>query len=86
MKLRPAFVCLDILLPDGDGVEILKKIMHLIPKTIVLMVTGQRDAKTIKECLSHGARGYILKPFNANTVLKVIKNSVERGTLAGQAV
>jgi len=78
LKLKPNIVCLDILMPDGSGVEVLKQILKELPKTIVLMVTGKRDADTVKECLASGAKGFIIKPFNAAIVLKVVKEAVLR--------
>jgi two-component system, chemotaxis family, chemotaxis protein CheY len=76
LKLKPHIICLDILLPDGNGVDMLKELTQKIPETIVLMVTGKRDAGTIKDCLQSGAKGFILKPFNAATVLQTLKNAV----------
>lgn len=78
LKLKPDVVCLDILMPDASGVDILKEISKELPKTVVLMVTGKRDADTVKECLASGAKGFIIKPFNAAVVLKVIKEAVQR--------
>jgi response regulator of citrate/malate metabolism len=37
-----------------------------------------RDADTIKSCLANGAAGFIIKPFNAGTVLKVLRDAVIR--------
>lgn len=78
LKIKPDIVCLDILMPDGSGIEVLKQVMAELPKTIVLMVTGKRDMETVKECLGSGAKGFILKPFNAGVVLKTVKEAVLR--------
>ncbi len=78
LKLKPDLVCLDILMPDGNGIDVLKQIMKDLPKAIVLMVTGKRDAETVKVCLENGAKGFIIKPFNAGIVLKVVKETALR--------
>jgi len=80
LKLKPDIVCLDILMPDGSGVDVLKQIVKDLPKTIVLMVTGKRDADTVRECLGSGAKGFIIKPFNAAIVLKVVKDAIFRAS------
>ena len=78
LKLRPDIICLDILMPDGSGIDVLKQIAKDLPKTVVLMVTGKRDVETVKECLANGAKGFIIKPFNAAIVLKVVRDAVLR--------
>jgi two-component system chemotaxis response regulator CheY len=78
LRLRPNVVCLDIMMPDGSGVDLLKEIKKEMPKTVVLMVTSQRDVDTVKECLANGATGFILKPFNAGIVTKTLKEAVIR--------
>ena len=78
LKNKPDIVCLDILMPDGSGIEVLKQVATELPKTIVLMVTGKHDVETVKECLENGAKGFIIKPFNASIVLKTVKDAVLR--------
>lgn len=81
LRLKPSVLFLDIQLPDGSGVEILKQVMADLPKTIVLMVTGMHDADTVKTCLGAGAKGFIIKPFNASIVLKTVKDALARAGL-----
>jgi two-component system chemotaxis response regulator CheY len=78
MKFKPDVMCLDILMPDGSGIDVLRQIMTELPKTVVLMVTGKRDVETVRECLSLGAKGFILKPFNAAVVLKTVGEAILR--------
>lgn len=78
VKNRPDIICLDINLPDGSGVEILKQLGKALPETVVLMVTGTRDAATVKECMENGAKGFLIKPLNATTVLKTINEVANR--------
>lgn len=78
IRLRPDIICLDIEMPDMSGIDILKEVLAKLPKTIVLMVTGKRDVSTVKQCLSLGAAGFILKPFTAITLSKTVRESVAR--------
>ena len=57
-------VLLDIKLPDGNGLEILKHILNLSPNMPVIIITGGNDIKVAEECLKMGAVDYITKPFD----------------------
>lgn len=78
VKLRPDIVCLDIVMPKGNGIDVLKQIRKELPQTVVLMVTGSSDSSTVKTALQSGASGYIIKPFNSATVLSMIAQAVEK--------
>ena len=77
-RCKPNLVFLDFQLPDGTGLEVLRTLKKAIPGLLVIMVTGEAGVETIKACLDSGANGYIIKPFTAATVSKVIANAVKR--------
>lgn len=78
MKLKPQVVCLDIVMPDISGIDVLKQLRNEFERMVVLMVSSERNVATIKQCLSLGASGFIIKPFNEATVLKSIRDAVLR--------
>jgi two-component system chemotaxis response regulator CheY len=78
LKLLPDVVLLDILMPDISGIEVLKQLKEAMPQVVVLMVTGERDTVTIRQCVAAGASGFIVKPFNAATVLKALADAAQR--------
>jgi len=55
---------LDIHLPDGDGLSILKKVHPIYPQLPIIMITGGSDMDVAEECLKSGAADYIAKPFD----------------------
>ena len=57
-------VLLDIMLPDGNGLDVLKNIQKIAPKVPVIIITGGHDSKTAEACLKAGAVDYITKPFD----------------------
>ncbi|HJV51795.1 MAG TPA: response regulator [Noviherbaspirillum sp.] len=77
-KLQPNIVCLDIVMPDLSGLEVLKRIKAQAPHTEVLMVTGNKDRDTVMEAIEHGACGYIVKPFNPETLLRTVEKAVAK--------
>lgn len=72
-KLKPDVVCLDILMPKISGLNVLKMVKSKLPRTAVLMITGQNEREVVQEALAHGASGFILKPFNTGTVLATME-------------
>ncbi len=61
MRLKPDVLMLDISMPDMTGTEALKVIAAKCPQTRVIMLTMHSDSLYIRECMSRGASGYILK-------------------------
>ena len=57
-------VLLDIMLPDGNGLDVLKQVKQINPLLPVVMITGGSDIKVAEECLANGAVDYITKPFD----------------------
>jgi YesN/AraC family two-component response regulator len=66
--LRPDIICLDIHLPDEDGLQILTQLKEILPRSQVIMVTAIRDRDTVQTAISSGACGFIVKPFTASTI------------------
>ena len=78
LKLRPDIVCLDVVMPDMDGLDVLVQIKQALPKTMVLMVSASNDAETVKNAITHGASGFIIKPFNTGTVLDTLEKNAAK--------
>ncbi len=58
---RVDLVLLDVRLPDGDGVELLRDVRSRFPKATVVLVSGKADLFTATGALVHGADGYLDK-------------------------
>lgn len=68
-RLKPDIVCLDVMMPEKNGLEALSEIKATRPETEVVMITGNADPGTVQEAILGGASGFIVKPFNAARVL-----------------
>ncbi|MBI1891339.1 MAG: response regulator transcription factor [Burkholderiales bacterium] len=77
-RLLPDIVCLDVVMNGIDGLEVLTQIKQTWPGTTVLMVTGSKDAETVKNAQQNGADGYIVKPFNPATLLAAVEQALIR--------
>jgi two-component system chemotaxis response regulator CheY len=69
---KPDLVCLDVLMPGMDGLAVLKTIREEHPDVKVVIVTGQATSETVSEARELGAKGFVVKPFNAAKVLATI--------------
>ena len=52
----------DIQLPDGDGVELLRKLHQLHPQLFVLVITAYATIENVREAFTAGAFDYLVKP------------------------
>lgn len=68
-RLKPDIICLDVIMPEKNGLEALGEIKVARPETEVVMITGNADPETVQESILNGAAGFIIKPFNAARVL-----------------
>ncbi|MEK9165478.1 MAG: response regulator [Patescibacteria group bacterium] len=74
--IKPDLILLDLLLPDMNGVQILKTIKedNNIKYIRVLLLTNLNEKDYINEALSLGAEGYLIKAhFTPNEVVDKIK-------------
>ncbi len=65
---------LDLRLPDGSGIEILKKLKEKNPKTEAVIITAFASSDTAVEAIKLGAYDYISKPFELNELRLIIRN------------
>ncbi|MCC6822747.1 MAG: response regulator transcription factor [Verrucomicrobiota bacterium] len=77
-KLRPAVVVMDIAMPRLNGFEATRQILRAIPATRVLMLSAHGDLAYIREAISAGAQGFLLKQASAHVVCAAIRE-VHRG-------
>ena len=68
---------LDLMMPDMDGISLLKKALAIDPNLVCIMMTGHGTVQTAVEAMKSGAFDYILKPFKLNTILTTLTRSLE---------
>lgn len=71
-RLKPDIVCLDVVMPEMDGLEALREIKSTRAETQVVMITGSPSANNVQEAMTLGANGFIVKPFNAAKILDTL--------------
>ena len=73
-KERPDLVIMDLLMPDSDGMEIIKKILETDPhaKTVICSTDKQRARQA--EAKEVGVLGFLTKPINAEKMVETLND------------
>jgi two-component system chemotaxis response regulator CheY len=74
---KPDIVLLDIIMPHMDGLELLKTIRdeHLVPDSVIVMLTNQSQSSDIERAKELKVDGYIVK---AATIPSEVLHEVEK--------
>ncbi|SFM15806.1 two-component system, chemotaxis family, response regulator CheY [Methanolobus profundi] len=71
-QVKPELVFMDIVMPNMEGIDALKKIMEMDPAAKVVMCSSIGQQSVVTDALKTGAQDFIVKPFDAAKVLEVI--------------
>jgi signal transduction histidine kinase len=75
-------VLLDVMLPDGKGIDLLAPIREKDPDLVCVIVTGYATVELATEAIKRGAYDFISKPFNADVLLMTVEQGLERRRLS----
>lgn len=68
---------IDIELPDMKGTELLLELKRKQPKMIKIIITGAPTLENAIKAVNKGATGYVLKPFNVEELLSIIRKLLD---------
>jgi len=80
-------VLLDVQLPDGDGVELLGRLLERDPHLPVILMTGGRDVERAMQAIAAGAFDWLPKPFEPAELERLVDRAqaARQATVAGAA-
>lgn len=73
----PELAVVDLRVPDGDGLEVLRALKRIDPTTIVVMLTGYGSIANALEAVRLGAAHYLTKPADVDELIAAFAR--ERG-------
>lgn len=84
LEEKPDLIILDILMPEMDGIEVLKKVKESDPQIGVIMLTAVNKVKTAVEAMKLGAIDYITKPFEVEEVRLIVQRIMDYQQLSDE--
>lgn len=78
-------VILDITLPDGNGLQLIKSIKEQSSETGIIIVSARNQVEQKVDGLERGADDYITKPFHLSELNARIKSLMRRGSKLGDS-
>lgn len=69
----PDFVTLDITMPHMNGLDALKGLLAAHPDARVVIVSAVGQKQIVFEALEAGAKDFVVKPFDAERVLRAVR-------------
>lgn len=66
-------VLMDIIMPEMDGIEAIKRIKKIDPKAQIIVCSAMGQQSIVMEAIHEGAIDFIVKPFNTGRVLEALE-------------
>jgi two-component system, OmpR family, response regulator len=77
-EFRPDAIVLDIMLPDFDGVEVMRRVRASLPDVCVLFLTAKDSVQDRVTGITAGGDDYVTKPFSLEEVLARLRGLLRR--------
>ncbi|MFH0952996.1 MAG: sigma-54 dependent transcriptional regulator [Verrucomicrobiota bacterium] len=74
-------IFLDVIMPDKDGLTLLKEVQNLYPELPVIMVSASTSVRPVVEAIRAGAYDYVTKPFDVEDVRRLAERALESSLL-----
>lgn len=78
--LCPDVILLDLVMPQGDGLEAIARLKEELPQIKIIVLTTYADEGRVKAALKAGANGYMLKDADGVMLLQAIQAVQKGGT------
>jgi signal transduction histidine kinase len=78
-------ILLDVMLPDGRGVDLLDPIRERDPETVPVIITGYATVELAVDTIKRGAYNFISKPFTVDMLLVTVSQGLEKRRLSREA-
>jgi len=81
-EFQPDAVLLDMMLPDFDGLEVLRRVRGILPQVCVLFLTARDSVQDRVSGITAGGDDYVTKPFSLEEVVARLRGLLRRAGMA----
>lgn len=85
-ECRPQVALVDIRLPDGDGIDLIRKIRTAVPDCACVALTMESGGSMVRGAIEAGATGYLVKDEDPDLVLEGVRTAAMGGFVLGKSV
>jgi two-component system response regulator NreC len=78
-SLKPDVILMDVVMPDGNGLEVIPTLLRERPETKILVLSMQDDPRYVREAFAAGASGYVLKEAADVEVVAAVREVASGG-------
>ncbi|MBJ6750600.1 response regulator [Geomonas anaerohicana] len=78
-ELQPDLVLMDLVMPDGNGIEASRCILSAFPDIKVLMLSMYGDARSVRQALDAGAKGFLVKSCPSEEIVDAVRIVSDNG-------
>jgi len=75
-KVEPDVTLLDVRMPDGTGIDVLREVLKVNPKARIVMLTTSDVEEDVYRSIELGALGYVMKESPVETILAAIRSAM----------
>src|SRR5215469_15946710 len=81
-EFQPDAILLDVMLPDFDGLEVLRRVRAILPGVCVLFLTARDSVQDRISGITAGGDDYVTKPFSLEEVMARLRGLLRRAGMA----
>ena len=79
-RAHPALVITDIVMPDMEGIEVIRELRQEAPTIPILAITGRRPALYLRLAMGLGATAVLAKPLGTAELLSMVTRLLKKGS------
>lgn len=73
---KPDLVTMDLTMPEMDGLTAIRQLIELDPSANIIVCSAMGQKEIVVEAIKAGAKSFIVKPFDAQKVVEVVRASM----------
>lgn len=82
-SIAPDLLITDVILPDGNGLDVIPSILSSTPDLPVIVLSAQNTLSTAVRATEQGAFEYLPKPFDLDELCRAVRDGLRRRSVAG---